>query len=89
MKLNYKTFPKGDARRYFVALLAVARLSERATIRYVAEEIGCTRSEAQRALEVVEIQFGVRFSRNGPLYIIDSWGVLKRHELGQLVAPDD
>ncbi len=78
MTAGYKAFPKSDARRYFVALLAVDRLQERATIHYVAQDIGCTRAEAQRALEAAATQFGVQFERDGSRYAITSWGVLKK-----------
>ena len=83
---GYKAFPKSDARRYFVALLAVDRLTERATIHYIAQDIGCTRAEAQRALEAVETQFGVQFEREGSRYVITSWGVLKKSELARLIT---
>lgn len=78
---GYKDFPKSDARRYFVALLAVDRLKERATIHYIAQDIGCTRAEAQRALQAVETQFGVTFLRDGSRYEIEDWGVLIKAEL--------
>lgn len=86
---NYKEFPKADARRYFVALLAVARLKERATIHYIALSIGCTRAEAQRALEAAELQFGVAFERDGSRYRITSWGVLKKSEMARLIRSDE
>lgn len=82
---GYKDFPKSDARRYFVALLAVDRLKERATIHYVSLDIGCTRAEAQRALHAAEVQFGVVFGRAGSVYQIESWGVLKKVELKAFV----
>jgi hypothetical protein len=85
LTLNYKSFDKGDARRYFVALLAVDRLKESATIHYVGQEIGCTRAEAQRALEAAAKQFGVIYERAGPVYAIASWGVLKKTEVARLV----
>lgn len=78
---GYKDFPKSDARRYFVALLAAVRLKDKATIYYISQDIGCTRSEVQRALEAVSTQFGVRFDREGPVYKVTSWGVLKKAEL--------
>lgn len=89
VKLSYKAYPKADARRYFVALLAVAKLRDRATIHYVAQEIGCTRAEAQRALEAAETQFGVQLKRIGPRYEIESWGVLKHRELLRFAVPVD
>lgn len=78
---RYKYFPKGDARRYFTALLAVDRLKERATIHSVSLAIECTRAEAQRALEATVTQFGVIFERTGSAYRIASWGVLDKAEL--------
>jgi hypothetical protein len=78
---GYKDFPKSDARRYFTALLSVDKLKERATIHYVAQDIGCTRAEAQRALEATATQFGVVFQRDGSLYRIENWGVLNKSEL--------
>lgn len=85
---GYKDFPKSDARRYFTALLAVERLKERATVHYVSQDIGCTRAEAQRALETTVTQFGVVFQRFGPVYQVISWGVLKKSELGRLINPE-
>lgn len=83
---GYKDFPKSDARRYFVALLAVDRLKEeKATVHYVSLEIGCNRVEAQRALQATEKQFGVVFDRDGSAYQIRSWGVLKKAALIRLL----
>jgi hypothetical protein len=82
---SYKSFPKSDARRYFAALLAVDRLKDQATVHYVAQAIGCTRAEAQRALEVTAVQFGVQFERDGSRYSIASWGVLKKAELARFI----
>lgn len=75
----YRDFPKGDARRYFVVLAAVDSMKKgEATIHRVATAIGCTRAEAQRAVQGVSEQFGVTFERDGSAYIISSWGVLKK-----------
>lgn len=82
---RYKDFPKFDARRYFVALLSADTLKERATIHYIAEDIGCTRAEAQRALKAVSVQFGVVFERLGSVYQVSNWGALKKAELVKLV----
>lgn len=83
--MNYKDYPKGDARRYFVVLLAVERLKETATIHYVSQEIGCTRAEVQRALQVLQDQFGVVFERYGSAYRIVEWGVLKKSALAEYI----
>lgn len=82
---GYKDFPKSDARRYFVALMAVVRLKDKATIHYISQDIGCTRAEAQRALEAVSTQFGVCFERTGSVYKVTSWGVLKKAELAEFL----
>jgi hypothetical protein len=82
---GYKSFPKADARRYFAALLSADRLKDKATIHYISQDIGCTRAEAQRALEAAETQFGVVYERTGSVYRIVSWGVLKKVELAKLM----
>ena len=82
---SYKTFPKADPRRYFVALLALDRLKDRATVHYVAQEIGCTRAEAQRALQAATIQFGVQYAREESKYEIISWGVLNKAVVANFV----
>jgi hypothetical protein len=77
--LNYKDFPKSDARRYFIVLFALERLKDRATIHYIAQAVNCTRSEAQRAIEIAQLQFGVEIEKDGSVYKIASWGALKRN----------
>jgi hypothetical protein len=61
--------------------LAVERLKARATLHYVSLDLGCARSEVQRALEIAAEQFGVVFERDGSVYKITSWGILKKNEL--------
>lgn len=82
--MQYRDFPKGDARRYFVVLMAVDRLKAGATLHYVSQEIGSTRAEVQRALEAVVEQFGVELERNESAYRITSWGVLKKAVVADL-----
>lgn len=86
---GYKDFPKGDTRRYFTALLAVVRLKDRATIHYISQDIGCSRAEAQKALEAVSTQCGVEFERTGPVYQVTSWGVIKKTELVKFLEGED
>lgn len=86
---QFKDFPRGDARRYLLALHTASRLKERATIHYIAAEIGCTRSEAQRALEAAALQFGVVFEKDGSTYTIASWGVLKKSAIPEILGCDD
>lgn len=82
---QYRDFTKGDARRYFVVLLAVDKLKEGATLHHVAQAIGGTRAEVQRALASLEKQFGVALSRSGSAYLIDGWGVLKKSVVSELI----
>lgn len=82
---SFKDFPKGDARRYFVVLLAADRLKARATLHYLSLEVDCTRAEVQRALKALEEQFSVEFERQGTAFVPTSWGVLKKSAVQQLV----
>lgn len=85
--MRYRDFPKGDARRYFVVLLAIDTMKPgEATIHRVSTAIGCTRAEAQRAVHAMVEQFAVCIDRDGPVYSITSWGVLKKGELAKLVS---
>lgn len=83
--MHYRAFTKGDARRYFVVLLAIDEMPQgEATMHRVSESVGCTRAEATRAVQIAEKQFGVTVDRNGPVYSILSWGVLKKNEVKAL-----
>lgn len=83
--MQYRDFPKGDARRYFVVLLALDAMKKgEATVHRVATNVGCTRAEAQRALQVLCEQFGVAFDRDGSNYMISSWGALKKSAITAL-----
>lgn len=73
----YKSFPKYDPRRYFVVLDAMARLKDRATLHYIALDIGASRSEVDRAIDAMPAQFGVEIEKVGAAYRLKSWGVLK------------
>lgn len=81
----YKIFPKYDARRYFVVLEAMARLKERATLHYIALDIGATRSEVGRAIESLLCQYGVEIEKIGPVYNLKSWGVLQQSKVEALL----
>lgn len=79
---QYKDFPKGDARRYFVILLAIASMPKgEATLHRVAEQAGCARSEVQHAVDKLCGEFGVLLERRGPAFHLASWGVLKKAAL--------
>lgn len=84
---QYKDFEKYDPRRYLVALFAVERLKERATAHYMAQEIGCTRAEAARALESAQKFYLVEIGKDGPVYSIRSWGILNRAEALRAISP--
>lgn len=84
---QYKDFEKYDPRRYLVALFAVERLKERATAHYMAQEIGCTRAEAARALESAQKFYLVEIDKEGPVYSIRSWGILNRTEALRAISP--
>lgn len=84
---GYKDFPKGDARRYFTVLVAICDLESQATLHYIAQHVGCTRAEAQRAIAGAVLQFGVgiRKTDGNPLYKITSWGVLDEKGVRRLI----
>jgi hypothetical protein len=82
---GYKEFSKGDARRYFTVLVAIADLGSEATLHYISLRVGCTRAEAQRAIETAAEQFGMDIEKEGPVYRIVGWGVLDEREVRKLV----
>lgn len=82
---GYKEFSKGDARRYFTVLVAIADLGAEATLHYISLRVGCTRAEAQRAIETAAEQFGMDIEKEGPVYRIVGWGVLDEREVRKLV----
>lgn len=86
---SYKDFPKYDARRYMVVLFALELLQEGATVYRVAQTINCTRAEAQRAIEMVQVQLGVAIEKDGPVYKILSWGALNRDAALSLINLGD
>lgn len=83
---GYKEYSKGDARRYFTVLVAVADLGDEATLHYIALRVGCTRAEAQRAINTAAEQFGMDIEKAGPVYRIVGWGALDEREVRKLVA---
>jgi hypothetical protein len=82
---GYKEFSKGDARRYFTVLVAIVDLGGDATLHYISQRVGCTRAEAQRAIETAAEQFGMDIWKEGPVYQIRGWGVLDQPEVRKLV----
>lgn len=82
---TYKSFPKGDPRRYFVILEAMARLKDKATLHYIALDIGATRAEVERAIESMPSRFDVEIEKIGSAYRLRSWGVLKQRRVEALL----
>lgn len=83
--MRYRDFPKGDARRYFVVLLAIDQMKRgEATMHRVSTVVECTRAEAQRAVRALVEQFGVTVDRDGAAYLISAWGALKKNEVEKL-----
>lgn len=80
---RYKDFPKHDLRRYFALLLAIERLTERATMHYLAIELECTRAEVDRAVTAIKQNLMVSIEKTGPVYRITSWGVLSEQAVKQ------
>lgn len=84
---QYKDFEKYDPRRYLVALFAVERLKGKATAHYMAQEIGCSRAEAARALESAQKFYMVEIAKEGSVYSIRSWGILNRAAALRAISP--
>lgn len=84
---KYKSFPKYDARRYFCVLQVMVRLGEKATVYYMANDLGVSRSEIERAIIALRLQYGVEIEKleGDPVYRLRSWGVLKQKELFSLL----
>lgn len=80
---RYKDFPKHDLRRYLALLLAIERLTDRATMHYLAIELDCTRAEVDRAVAAIRQKLMVSIEKNGPVYRITSWGVLSEQAVKQ------
>lgn len=84
---KYKSFPKYDARRYFCVLEAMVRLNEKATVYYMANDLEVSRSEIERAIIALKLQYGVQIEKldGDPVYRLRSWGVLKQKEIFSLL----
>jgi len=83
---NYKDFPKHDPRRVLVVLFAIEQLGKEATTHYIAQELSCTRSEVQRAIEAAARTFHVETTKDGSVYKIDSWGFVDRDRASKIFA---
>jgi len=76
--MNYKDFPKYDPRRTLVVLFAIERLGPEASTHYLAQDLSCTRSEVQRAIENAQKTYLMEFKKSGSIYSILSWGLVNR-----------
>ena len=76
--MNYKDFPKYDARRLLLVLFALERLGKDATLHYISQEIKCDRAEVRRAIESAQRTFLVSISKHGSSYCLDSWGIINK-----------
>lgn len=76
--MRYKDYPKHDMRRCFALLLTIEKLAERATMHYLSLELGCTRAEVVRAVDLARKQLNMRIEKPKFAYEICSWGVLSR-----------
>lgn len=76
--MRYKDYPKHDMRRCFALLLTIERLAERATMHYLSLELGCTRAEVVRAVDLARKQLNMQIEKPKFAYEIRSWGVLSR-----------
>lgn len=76
--MNYKDFPKYDARRLLVVLFAIERLAKNATLHYISQDIACTRAEVQRAIETAQKTFLVDIEKENSTYVLKSWGIINK-----------
>ena len=76
--MNYKDFPKYDARRLLVVLFAMERLGNDATLHYISQQISCTRAEVQRAIETAQKTFLVKIAKKDSVYTLQSWGIINK-----------
>lgn len=81
----YRNYPKGDARRYLLVLATADEMKDKATLHHIAEKIGANRAEVQRALAVVQEQFSVRLEKQGSVYKVLDWGILKNELVGDML----
>lgn len=76
--MRYKDYPKHDMRRCFALLLTIEKLGARATMHYLSLELGCTRAEVARSVDVARRQLQLQIDKPKFAYEIRSWGVLSR-----------
>lgn len=70
-------YPKGDARRLFVLLSAIDLL-ERPTLTSLAGFTGHNKGTIDADVLKLREQFGVSIDREGPVFVLRSWGEVLR-----------
>ncbi|MDQ2988918.1 MAG: Cro/CI family transcriptional regulator, partial [Pseudomonadota bacterium] len=85
--MRYKDFPKHDFRRCLAVLLTIEDLAARASMHYVAQELGCSRAEVSRAVDLARRQLHVAIEKTGSVYAIASWGFLNREQVRTALYP--
>jgi hypothetical protein len=76
--MKYKDFPKHDLRRCLSVLLSIEKLGLKASVHYVSLLLECTRAEVIRSISLAQHQLMMNIVKIGPVYRIDSWGILSR-----------
>lgn len=70
-------FSRSDPRRFLQALYAIHALQDKATMKNIANELGCTVGDAAFALERAQMLFQTEIDRTNHVYSIKSWGQAK------------
>ena len=81
----YKDFPKFDTRRYLVVLFSIERLTDKATLHHISQDIECSRAEVQRAIESAGKTFHMTIVKSGASYSIHTWGIVDRERALRLI----
>lgn len=76
--MKYKDFPKHDLRRCLSVVLSIEKLGLTASVHYISLSLECTRAEVIRSIALAQHQFMMDIVKIGPIYRIDSWGILSR-----------
>jgi len=79
-------YPKGDARRLFVVLAAIEKLS-RPTLTTLAAYTGHNKGTIDAGVVKLVEQYGVEIDRDGPVFVLRSWGdVLKQQAVKKILS---
>jgi len=80
-------YPKGDARRLFILLAAIAELG-RPTIWTIAKRTGLNKGTIDTDVAKLNEQFGVEISKDDAVFTINSWGDLLNETAVKKHLPD-